>query len=85
MPNPAPDHSVFISARKLARIGTGIRVWRAIGITFKGNGWHGDDRDFAQPLFQIVIFALAFGQAKPPAVITREFPLSTFGRPITYP
>jgi hypothetical protein len=29
-----------------------------IGVTFKGNGWHGDGRKFRKPLFQIVIFRL---------------------------
>jgi len=38
-------------------------VWCTIGVTFKGNGWHGDDRAFGKPLFQIVIFRLAFSQA----------------------
>ena len=42
---------------------------RTIGVTFKGNGGHSDDRAFGKPLFQIVIFRLAFGEAKPPAII----------------
>jgi hypothetical protein len=38
-------------------------------ITFKGNGGHGYDRTFGQPLFQIVVFCLAFSQAEPTAAI----------------
>src|SRR6202022_1008848 len=44
-------------------------MWCTIGITFEGNGGHGDHRTFGKPLFQTVIFRLAFGQALPPAVI----------------
>ena len=44
-------------------------MWCTIGITFKGDGRHGDDRTFGKPLFQIVIFRLAFSQTEPPAVI----------------
>src|SRR5918994_1927677 len=46
-----------------------VMVGCTIGITFKGNGRHGDDRTFGKPLFQIVIFRFAFSQAEPPAVI----------------
>jgi hypothetical protein len=35
-------------------------MWCTIGITFKGNGGHRDDWAFGKPLFQIVIFRLAF-------------------------
>src|ERR1700719_3121011 len=40
-----------------------------IGITFHRYGGHSDDWTFSQPLFQIVIFRFAFGEALPPAVI----------------
>jgi hypothetical protein len=40
-----------------------------VGITFKRDGRHRDDRTFSKPFFQIVVFRLAFGQAEPPAVI----------------
>jgi hypothetical protein len=39
-------------------------VWCTIGITFKRNGWHRDDRTFDKPLFQIVIFRIGFNQAE---------------------
>ena len=42
---------------------------RPIGITFKGDCRHCDDRALGEPLFQIVVTRLAFSQAKPPAVI----------------
>jgi len=44
-------------------------MWCPIGVTFKGNGGHGDDRALGKPLFQIVIFRFAFSQGLPPAVI----------------
>ena len=56
-------------AGEFLRIGAGVRVWRAIGITFEGDGGHGDDRDRGKPLFQIVVFRLAFGQTEPPAIV----------------
>jgi hypothetical protein len=42
---------------------------RPIGITFNGNGRHGDDWAFGKPLFQIVIFRVAFSQVEAPAII----------------
>jgi hypothetical protein len=62
VPDAALDDPVLIVAREFLGIGTGIRVWCTIGITFKGNGRHGDDRAFGKP-FQIVMSRLAFGQA----------------------
>src|SRR5829696_7798580 len=69
VPNAALDDPVRIFAREFLGIGPGVRVGCTIGITFKGNGGHGDDRTFGKPLFQIVIFRFAFSQAEPPAVI----------------
>ena len=69
VPDTTLDESVRVFAREFLRIGTGIRVWCTVGITFKGDGRYGDDRACSKPLFQIVIFRLAFSQAEPPAVI----------------
>ena len=69
VPDATFDDPMRIFAREFLGIGTGVRVWRAIGIAFKGNGGHSDDRTFGKPLFQIVILRLAFSQAEPPAVI----------------
>ncbi len=62
MPDAARDEAVPISARELAGIGTGIRVRGTIGISFQGDGGYGDDRECGKPLFQIIIFGLAFRQ-----------------------
>jgi hypothetical protein len=59
----ARDDPVRIFAREFLGIGTSIRVWRAIGITFKSNGGHGDDRPFGKPLFEIVVFRFQPGSA----------------------
>src|SRR2546430_1782429 len=69
MPDAALDDPVRISAREFLGIGTGVRVWCTIGIAFKSNSGHGDVRTFGEPLFQIVIFRLAFSQSEPPAII----------------
>ena len=58
-----------IKGREFLGIGTALRIWCTIGITFKSNGRHGDDRAFGKPLFQIVLFRFDFSQAEPPAVI----------------
>jgi hypothetical protein len=60
---------VRILAREFLRIGTGVRVWRPVGIPCQGDGGHGDDRPLGQPLFQSVVWRLAFGQAEAPAVV----------------
>src|SRR5437660_11803051 len=69
MPDAACDDPVRISAREFLGIGTGVWVWCTIGIAFKRNSGHGDVRTFGEPLFQIVIFRLAFSQSEPPAII----------------
>jgi hypothetical protein len=69
VPDTAPDELVRIFPREFLRIRIGVQVRCAIGITFKGDGGYGDYRTCGKLLFQIVIFSLASGQSKPPAVI----------------
>ena len=69
MPDASGNIPVQIFAGEFLGIGTGVSMWRPIGITFKGNGRHGDNRAFGKSLFQIVIFRFAFSQGLPPAVI----------------
>jgi len=38
-------------------IGTGVRVWCAIGIAFQSNSQYGDVRTYSKPLFLVVIFS----------------------------
>ena len=68
MPDAALDDPVRISTREFLGIGTGVRVWCTIGIAFKSNSGHGDVRSLGEPLFQLVIFRLAFSQSEPPAI-----------------
>ena len=63
MPDAALDDPVRIFAREFPGIGTGVRVWCTIGITFKSNSGHANDRTFGKPPFQIVIFR--FGRRVP--------------------
>ena len=67
--DPTHDGPVLVSAREFLGVGAGLRMWCAVGITFKRNGRHGDDREFGKPLFQIVVFRLAFCQTESPAII----------------
>src|SRR5262245_23432268 len=50
-------------------VGAWLRMWRAIGVTFQGDGRRADHRGGGEPLLQLVVFPLAVGQAEPPAVI----------------
>jgi hypothetical protein len=54
---------------KLIAIGCAVRVDCSVGLAFHGDGGHGDDRNRGQPLFEIVVFPLAVGQAEVPAVL----------------
>jgi hypothetical protein len=69
VPDAARDHPVGILARELLGIRTGVRVRCPIGIPFRGEGGHGDDRPVGQPLFQGIVLRLAFGQPKAPAIV----------------
>ena len=68
-PMPPVMSPVLVFARELLGVGAGLRMRRAVGIALERDGRHRDDRAFGEPLFQIVIFRLAFGEAEPPAVI----------------
>lgn len=63
------DQAVGVFAGKLSGVDFGIRMRRAVGVAFEGDGRNGDDGKFGQPLFQFVVFRLARGQTKPPAII----------------
>ena len=69
MTDAARDNPVCVFARELFAIRVAVRVWRTIGITFKGDRRHGDDRTFGKPILQIIVLRVAFGQADSPAVV----------------
>lgn len=69
MSNAARDGPVFISAGEFFCVGTWLGVRRTVCVAFERNGRHRDDRSLGKPLFQVVIFRLAFGQAEPPTVV----------------
>ena len=50
-------------------ISGGLGMRRAIGVTFQGDCGNADGRRLCQPAFQHIVTRLAFGQAKPLAVI----------------
>jgi hypothetical protein len=68
MTDAALDDPVRIFAREFLGVGIGIRVWCTVGVTFKGNGGHGDTGP-SQAAFRRVIFRLAFSRAEPRAVV----------------
>src|SRR5215213_1438964 len=69
VPNTACDRPVCIFSGELLSIGTRVRVRRAIGIAFKRDGRHRDDRSLRKPPLQIVVLRLAFCQAESPPVV----------------
>src|SRR5207244_8576447 len=69
VPDAARDQAMFIFTWELSGVHTGGWVERAIGVTFKGDGGHGDDWTFGEPLFQLVILGLALSQSEPPAIV----------------
>src|SRR5829696_6001661 len=69
VPDTSLDNPMRIGAREFPGIGTRLRVWRAIGITFERDGRDGDHRARRQPLFQIVKVRLTVSQPEPPAVV----------------
>ena len=60
VPDAARDNPVRVFARKLFGIGRGVRVRGTIGITFKGDRGHRDDRKSGKPPFKVVVFRFAF-------------------------
>ena len=69
VPDAARDSAVRVVACELLCIRSGLRMWSAIGIAFHGDSRHGDDWTWGKPLVQIVVFALAIRQRKPPPII----------------
>jgi hypothetical protein len=55
VPDATLDDAVRIFAREFPGIGTGVRVWCTIGITFKGNSGYGDHRAFGKPFKRILV------------------------------
>src|SRR5450432_315843 len=68
----AGDGPVRVFAGEFVSVGTGVRMWGAVGIAFHGHGGHGDGRTCRQPLFKVIIFRLAFRQSQPPAVVVDD-------------
>ena len=72
MSDAALDDPVRILAREFLRVGTWLRVRRAVGIAFKSNRGYSDHWARGETLFEIIIFRLTFSQAKTPTVIVNH-------------
>src|SRR5689334_13644805 len=57
MPDAALDSPVRIFAGEFLSVRTRVRMRRAIGITFKGDGGHGDHRKFGKRFSRSSYFA----------------------------
>ena len=60
---------VLIFASEFMGIGRRVRVRSSIGVPFQRDGWNANRRGLCQLLFGIIVFLLAFGKSKPPAVV----------------
>jgi hypothetical protein len=69
VPRATRDEPMLIFTGEFAAISRGFRMGRAIGVAFKGDGGHGDDRTFGELLSRSSYFRLASGQSEPPAII----------------
>ena len=69
----AGDDPACIFACELLAIGCRVRrVWRTVGIAFKGDGGHGDGRKLSELLFEFVILRFAFRQSNSPAIVVNH-------------
>src|SRR5580658_8853925 len=69
VPDAALDGPMRIFAGKFTGVGARLRMRGAVGVTFHGDGGHGNHRSCGEPLVDIGIFGLAFGEPEPPAII----------------
>ena len=69
VPDTAGDEPMRILARELLGVGSGVWVWRAIGVAFESDCRDRNDGGLGEPLFQTVVCGLAIGQSETPAVI----------------
>src|SRR6266550_6341382 len=69
VPYPTRDEPVRIPAGELFRIRAGIRMRRAVGISFQRNRGDADSGGRGEPLLQFVELRLAGGEAEAPAIV----------------
>jgi hypothetical protein len=67
--NAAFDQPVLVLAEEFVAIRRRHRMRRTVGIAFKGDRGHGDDRSRAQLRFQIIVSLIAGRQADPLAIV----------------
>src|SRR6478609_3498076 len=69
VPNSTGYKAVLIFAGEFFGIGSGIRMRRAVGITFEGDGGYSNYRECGEPFFQLVVLPFAVSHAEPPAIV----------------
>src|SRR5215203_4174493 len=72
VPDASRNMPVLIRAGKFIRICRGFWMWCTVGIAFHGDRRNVDNRALCKPLFQIVVFRLASGEAQSPAIIVDD-------------
>src|SRR5258706_2771132 len=72
MADAAANLAVLVFAGEFLCIRARIGVRRSVGVTFRGDGGHGDNRRFRQLPFQLVVLRFAFRKALAPAVIVNN-------------
>src|SRR5438552_16758540 len=66
------DQAVFILSREFFRVRRGLRMWRAVRVTFEGDRRDADGRKLSEPCFEVVVFALAVRKAESPAIVVYD-------------
>src|SRR3954447_8346728 len=72
MSNSASQVPVYVSAGELRGVSSRGSVRRAVGIPFKRDCGHGDDRTGREPILEGVVSRLAFSQTEPPAIVVDD-------------
>src|SRR5207253_9066882 len=68
----ALNQAVLILAREFFRVRRGLRMRRAVRVTFEGDRRDADRRKLSEPCFEVVVFALALRQAESPAIVVDD-------------
>src|ERR1700693_4150445 len=68
----ALDQAVLILAREFFRVRRGLRMRRAVRVTFERDGGDADGRKLSEACFEVVVFPLAVRQTESPAVVVDD-------------
>src|ERR1700686_2712017 len=68
----ALDQAVLILTREFFRVRRGLRMWRAVRVTFEGDRRDADGRKLRKASFEVVVFPLAIRETESPAIVVDD-------------